>query len=488
MSIRVRYAPSPTGLQHIGGLRTALFNYLLARSSRGSFILRIEDTDRERFDERSLQDIYDTFDWFGIRWDEGPDVGGPYGPYIQSERIARYQDYARQLMDAGYAYEAFDSASDLREAREDGKQGYEPVFRDMPEAEKQRYRDRGVQPVIRFRTPEEGSTEFEDVVLGRVKRKNKDIVTDPVLLKSDGFPTYHLAVVVDDHHMEISHVLRGQEWVPTTGLHVLLYKAFGWEPPRFCHLPMVMGKDGQKLSKRHGATSVIEFRNAGYLPEAVMNYLSRLGWSYDDSREFFTQQDLEELFDVEKLSKSPAVFDYRKLDWFNGSYIREKDDGEIYSLIVPFLVRDGLVSDPPDSAQEDTIRAAVPLIRERLRVLSDASGLLRFVLTDIHDWTVGDLVPKKTAAEDVPEYLRRARDIIRDADSVSDEVLEERFRSLAEELGVKLGNLLMPLRVAVTGSTASPPLFGAIRLLGVEPSTRRIDACIDVLHQHTQSD
>ncbi|MFW6234301.1 MAG: glutamate--tRNA ligase, partial [Spirochaetota bacterium] len=422
MSIRVRYAPSPTGLQHIGGLRTALFNYLLARSSGGSFILRIEDTDRERFDERSLKDIYDTFDWFGIRWDEGPDIGGPFAPYIQSERVDRYRDHARKLVDAGFAYEAFDNAGELREAREDGKQGYEPVFRDMPEAEKQRYRDRGMKPVIRFRTPDEGSTEFEDLVLGRVKRKNKDIVTDPVLLKSDGFPTYHLAVVVDDHHMEISHVLRGQEWVPTTGLHVLLYQAFGWEPPRFCHLPMVLGKDGQKLSKRHGATSVIEFRNAGYLPEAVMNYLSRLGWSYDDSREFFSRQDLETLFDVEKLSKSPAVFDYRKLDWYNGSYIREKNDNEIYNLILPFLVRKGLVSDPPDNAQEDTIRTAVPLIRERLRVLSDASNLLRFVLTDIGDWSVQDLVPKKTAVEDVPEYLLRARDIIQDADVVSDEV------------------------------------------------------------------
>ncbi len=483
MSIRVRYAPSPTGLQHIGGLRTALFNYLLARSSGGTFVLRIEDTDRERFDERSLQDIYDTFQWFGIRWDEGPDVGGPFAPYIQSERVSMYREYARQLVESGYAYEAFDDAEALRESREDGKQGYEPIFRGMSEAEKQKYRDRGVPPVIRFRTPDEGATEFEDLVLGRVKRKNRDIVTDPVLLKSDGFPTYHLAVVVDDHHMEISHVLRGQEWVPTTGLHVLLYKAFGWQAPAFCHLPMVLGKDGQKLSKRHGATSVIEFRNSGYLPEAVMNYLSRLGWSYDDSREFFGQADLESLFDVEKLSKSPAVFDYRKLDWFNGSYIREKSEDELYDLVLPFLVRDGLVSDPPDDAQASTIRAAIPLIRERLRLLSDASGLLRFLLQDIREWTVDELVPKKTAVEDVPDYLARARELIQDADAVSDDVLEERFRAAAEALGIKLGNLLMPLRVAVTGSTASPPLFGAIRLLGVHRSLERVDACIALLRK-----
>ncbi len=485
MSIRVRYAPSPTGLQHIGGLRTALFNYLLAKSSGGSFILRIEDTDRERFDERSLQDIYDTFRWFGIQWDEGPDVGGPFGPYVQSERVTRYQEFALQLMGSGFAYEAFDSADDLREAREDGKQGYDPVFRDMPESEKQRYRDQGVQPVIRFRTPDEGTTVFEDAVLGRVKRKNRDIVTDPVLLKSDGFPTYHLAVVVDDHHMEISHVLRGQEWVPTTGLHVLLYEALGWEPPTFCHLPMVLGKDGQKLSKRHGATSVVEFRNAGYLPEAVMNYLSRLGWSYDDSREFFSRNDLETLFDVAKLSKSPAVFDYRKLDWFNGSYIREKSDAEIHDLILPFLLREGLISDPPETGQQSTIRTAVPLIKERMRVLSDAPDLLRFVLADISEWNVDELVPKKTPAADVPRYLERAKELIRDADAVPDEVLEERFRATATELGVKLGNLLMPLRVAVTGSTASPPLFGAIRLLGIETSIARVDACITLLNNST---
>ncbi|MFW5776968.1 MAG: glutamate--tRNA ligase, partial [Spirochaetota bacterium] len=320
MTVRVRYAPSPTGLQHIGSVRTALFDYLYARSQGGRFILRIEDTDRERFNEESLQDIYDTFAWLGIQWDEGPDVGGDYGPYIQSERADLYAGYAQQLLDSGHAYYAYDTADALRAEREasDGKGGYDRKFRDMSDDELAVYRDRGITPVVRFKVPLTGRTTVDDVVFGEVGWDNADIIADPVLLKSDGMPTYHLAATVDDHLMEITHIMRGPEWLPSTPLHVLLYEAFGWTPPRFCHLPLVVGEDGKKLSKRHGATRVLEFRERGYLPEALVNYLARVGWSYDDKQEIFSRDELERIFTLDKINKAPAVFDYKKLEWLNG--------------------------------------------------------------------------------------------------------------------------------------------------------------------------
>ncbi len=317
MDVRVRYAPSPTGLQHIGGVRTALFNYFFARSMGGKFILRVEDTDRERYSEESLKDLYDTLEWLGIDWDEGPGKGGEYGPYVQSERSELYRKYADQLVDEGNAYHCFctsERLNDLRETQKKDKKnyGYDRHCRNLSEEEIKKKKEEGLKSVIRLKIPLEGKTSFDDLILGTVTRKNKDISPDPVLLKSDGFPTYHLANVIDDHFMGITHILRAQEWIPSGAMHVLLYKAFGWEPPAYCHLPMVMGKDGQKLSKRHGSTSVVDFRNRGYLPEAIINYVTMVGWAYDDSREFFTKEELEKLFTLEKINKAPGVFDYKK--------------------------------------------------------------------------------------------------------------------------------------------------------------------------------
>ncbi|MFO8042438.1 MAG: glutamate--tRNA ligase family protein, partial [Alkalispirochaeta sp.] len=307
--VRVRYAPSPTGMQHIGGVRTALFNYFFARSQGGAFVLRVEDTDQTRFDPRALQDIYDTFAWLGITADESPAAAGEYGPYVQSQRLELYRSHAERLVEAGRAYWDYTSAKRDHEAEADNSvegdagagaagagaagagnsgaasAGYTYEGRDLSPEQIAEYQAAGVQPVLRLLVPAEGKSEFEDLVLGRIKRKHKDLPPDPILVKSDGFPTYHLANVIDDHLMQITHVLRAQEWVPSTPLHLLIYEAFGWEPPRFAHLPMVMGKDGSKLSKRHGATSLIEFRRQGYLPEAITNYISMLGWAYDDSRE-----------------------------------------------------------------------------------------------------------------------------------------------------------------------------------------------------------
>lgn len=491
MQIRVRYAPSPTGLQHIGGVRTALFNYFFARSQGGRFILRIEDTDRERFNEAALQDIYDTFGWLGIRWDEGPDVGGEYGPYLQSQRLELYRTYAEQLVRDDLAYYAYDTPEELQAMRDQQGEkgaGYDRRGRNYTEEQIAEYRERGIVPVIRFKGPIEGETVFEDMILGRVKTRNRDITPDPVLLKSDGYPTYHLANVVDDHHMKISHILRAQEWLPSAPLHMQLYHAFGWTPPALCHLPMVMGKDGQKLSKRHGSTSVTEFRKQGYLPEALINYVTLLGWAYDDKREFFTVGDLEQLFDAARINKAPAVFDYKKLEWFNGVYIRQKSDDELEQLMAPMLVDAGVVSNPMTEAEQTILRGALPLVRERMKYLTEAPDLVRFLYAEELSYNPDDIIPRKMDAAQTARLLREARELVPGFELRSDEENEERFRVRSEELGVKLGNLLMPLRIAVTGSRVSPPLIGSMRLIGEARVIKRIDDVLKLLQQKGGND
>ncbi|MFP4383046.1 MAG: glutamate--tRNA ligase [Spirochaetia bacterium] len=486
MDIRVRYAPSPTGLQHIGGIRTALFDYFYARSKNGKFILRVEDTDRERFDPRSLQDIYDTFAWLGIEWDEGPDKGGDFGPYIQTERKKIYAQYISKLIESGSAYKCFTTAEELdilrKEQTEAGKSvGYDRRHRNLTEEEIKEYENAGRKPVIRFKVPLDGTTAFNDAILGVISKANADLSPDPVLLKTDGFPTYNFANVIDDHLMEISHVFRGQEYVPSTPLYVLIYKALGWEPPVFCHLPFVVGKDGQKLSKRHGATSIIQFRDQGYLPEALINFVMLLGWSYDDSRELFSIKDLEELFSLEKVNKAPAVFDYQKLEWFNGMYIREKNDDELYRLVLPYFQKAGLVADPPASAEEDTLRQAVPLIKERLKVLSDAPNVAGFLFRRQENYSPGDLIPKKGDEETAKTALRALEDLMGDFFDRTDEENEQIVRERAKELGIKLGQLLMPLRVAMTGSNVSPPLFESLRILGKDEVLTRLRTALSKL-------
>jgi glutamyl-tRNA synthetase len=486
MSVRVRYAPSPTGLQHIGGVRTALFNYFFARSLGGTFILRIEDTDRERYDPRALEDIYSTFDWLGIAWDEGPRIGGPYGPYFQSERTALYKEYAEKLIESGKGYYCFCTSERLDKLREEQSkkgegQGYDRHCRDIPASEAERRKNAGEPCVIRLKIPLEGSTSFHDKLIGVIERANKDISPDPVLLKSDGYPTYHLANVVDDHFMKVTHILRAQEWIPSGPLHVILYNAFGWEPPEYCHLPMVMGEDGQKLSKRHGSTSLIEFRNSGYLPEAIINYISLLGWAYDDTRQNFSKTDLEKLFTLDKLNKAAAVFDYKKLEWFNGMYIRERSDEALKNELLPFLRKAEIIDSEIGPETERLLLGAVPIIKERLKFLTDAPDLVRFLFKEVPPYTAEDLLPKKTTREETLKILEAVTGLLEEFFIKTDAENEENFRVLAENLGTKLGNLLMPLRVALTGSKVSPPLFESIRLLGKEKTQARIEAALNIL-------
>jgi glutamyl-tRNA synthetase len=499
MTIRDRYAPSPTGLQHIGGIRTALFNYLFARSGKGRFILRLEDTDRTRYDEAFVKNLYDTFAWLGIHWDEGPDTGGSAGPYVQSERLALYKKYALELVEKGRGYRCFCSAERLdrvraeREAAHSHEAGYDRHCRDIPPAEAAKRVQAGEPHTIRLRipldqTPEESATtRVRDLILGDMEWKNDDVSPDPVLLKSDGFPTYHLANIVDDHLMEITHVLRAQEWLSSTPMHVILYNSFGWEPPAFCHLPMVMGQDGKKLSKRHGATSIDEFRRQGYLPEALLNYVALLGASYEEGRELYTLEELAERFSLDKLNKAPAIFDYKKLEWYNGQYIRMKSDEELAALTLPYGSAAGLFGSgtgpaEPTAEQRNTFTAAMPLIKERLSFLHEAPGKIAYLFSEPPLPPAEEFFPKKADREKTAALLRIGRELVRPlAEAGDDETAESFVKAEAEKRGAKPGDLLMPLRVAVTGARVSPPLFGSLRILGAERSLARVDRALAAL-------
>ena len=492
MDVRVRYAPSPTGLQHIGGIRTALFNYFFARANGGKFILRVEDTDRERYSDESLEDLYSTLEWLGIKWDEGPVVGGPYGPYIQSERFDIYREYAQRLVDEGKAYYCFCTPERLEELRKEQAaskseyQGYDRHCAHLSDSEIKELLRQGIKPVIRFRVPTEGKTTFHDILMGDITRRNRDISPDPVILKSDGFPTYHLANVIDDHLMKITHIMRAQEWIPSGPLHVLLYQAFGWEVPQYCHLPMVMGKDGQKLSKRHGSTAVRDFRAKGYLPEAIINYVTLVGWSLDGETEFFSKDDLEKCFTMEGIHKAPAVFDYKKLDWFNGQYIRQADNARLSSLIAPYLEEAGYVSKPLTDSDKALVEKIVPPVKERMKVLSDVVPLTAFLFEDNAVTDKAIYIAKGSDETKTGEALRKGSCILLSGlkGGEKEEVIEEKLSSLAAELGIKVNGVFQPIRVAITNSTVSLPLFDSIRLLGMDETEKRLARAVKLFEEN----
>ena len=500
MNIRVRYAPSPTGLQHVGGIRTALFNYLFAHSpvgnGNGKFILRLEDTDRTRSEDCYVQNLYDTFGWLGFKWDEGPDIQGQFSPYVQSERTVHYKKYAQELLDKGQAYYCFCSAERIdevrkqREAAHSSESGYDRFCRsiDPQEAAKRAagaIHGGGEACTVRLKIPLGESTQFSDHLLGDIEWKNDDVNPDPVLLKSDGFPTYHLANVVDDHLMEITHVLRAQEWLASTPLHVIMYRAFGWTPPEFCHLPMVMGQDGKKLSKRHGATSIDEFRKQGFLPAALINYIALLGASYEEGKEIYTLEELAQRFSLEKLNKAPAVFDYKKLEWYNGQYIRMMSDEDLAQLCLLHAIEAGLFGGAnvePTAQQREVFILAMSLVKERLVFLNEAPEKIAYLFKEPEVPAAEEFIPKKCDLAQAVQLLQIGKEIVRAlAEAPNDEQAENLIKAEAEKRGVKLGDLMMPLRVAITGSRVSPPLFGSLRLLGAERSLERIEKALDKL-------
>lgn len=484
--VRVRYAPSPTGLQHIGGVRTALFNYLFAKAKGGDFILRIEDTDQTRYFEGALDDIFATFKWLGIDYDEGPVKEGPHTPYFQSKRLELYKKYAEELVEKGWAYYCYcdsDRLERIKKIQEANKlpPGYDRHCRNLSPEERKELEMSGITPVIRFKAPLEGKTSFEDKILGKIEVDNSTL-QDFVLLKSDGFPTYHMANIVDDHMMEITHVLRAQEWVPSTPNHILLYKAFGWDPPQFCHLPMVMGEDGHKLSKRHGSTHLIEFKNNGYLPEAIVNFISLLGWSYNDKDELFSLSDLSKVFEIERINKSPAVFNYGKLKWFNSVYIKKLTDEQLLDLVLPHYINAKLIGKKTTQVEIDFVKKLIPLIKERLELINDAPGLSDFMFGDIPPYKTWEaIIPKNVSKDIVIGILSEAKVILEDLGKESDDDLQHKLYQLTEKFSVKAGSVFMPIRIAITGINKSPELFPVMNVLGKDKVIKRIENAIEKL-------
>jgi len=480
----VRYAPSPTGYPHVGNIRTALMNWLFARHHGGKFVVRIEDTDQSRKVEGALESILESLQWLGLDWDEGPQKGGNYGPYFQSERLGMYQMYAHKLIDKGHAYKCYCSSERLAEmraqmeARKESVRAYDRRCRDLSQEEQSGFEAQGITPVIRLKVPLSGETTFNDLVKGPITFQNEQL-DDLVLLKTDGFPTYHLANIIDDHFMEISHVLRADEWLSSTPKHMLLYQAFGWEPPLFAHLPMILGPDKSKLSKRHGATSATEFRDEGYLPEAMINFMALLGWSLDDKTEIFTRDELIRHFSLDRVSKTPAIFDHQKLHWMNGFYLRELRPEELLKQVMPVLE-----AHLPDKVKrpisEDYVKDIIPLIQERINTLKEAATYADFFFLDELEYDPALLVGKKMTPETTLSALKTALSKLSKIDFEHD-TLESALRSLAEELGLKAGPLFTPIRIACTGRSASPGLFETMTVLGKERCLIRIEAAISKL-------
>jgi len=484
--VRVRFAPSPTGYPHVGNIRTALFAWLFARHHGGSFVVRIEDTDVVRKVKGAVEAILDSLRWLGLDWDEGPEVGGDYGPYFQSQRLELYSYAAQQLISQGDAYYCYCSPERLEEMRAEQvrrKQppGYDRCCRDLGEEVWGQKAAEGIVPVIRFKTPLNGQTSFNDLIWGNVKFENSTL-DDLVLLKSDGYPTYHLANVVDDHEMEVSHVIRAEEWLSSTPRHVLLYRALGYELPHFAHMPMLLGADRAKLSKRHGAVSINEFQKQGYLPEAMVNFLALLGWSLDDRTEIMSRQQLIDNFSLERVSKTAAIFNREKLDWMNGLYIRNLSLEDFAQQTLPFLDR-GLPRAVKRPLSIDYVRQMMPLIQERAKRLDEVPELVEFFFVDELDYDADLLVGKDMSQESAIRALEVSQQRLGKLEVFDTESLEALLRPLAVELGLKTGQLFGTLRVAVTGRTVAPPLFQTMTVLGKEKCLKRIEVALDGLRK-----
>jgi len=479
--VRTRFAPSPTGFLHVGSIRTALFGWLFARHNNGVFILRIEDTDATRKVDGAVEAIIDDLHWLGLNWDEGPEVGGNFGPYIQSQRLEKYKEAAHRLVAQGAAYNCYCSQERLGALREEQTKhklppGYDRRCRHLTEAERAQKEKEGITPIIRLKTSLEGQTVVHDIIWGDVVFKNST-VEDLVLLKSDGYPTYHLANVVDDHEMQITHVIRAEEWMSSTPCHIMLYNALGYEIPAFGHLPMLLGKDRSKLGKRHGSTSIRQFREDGYLPEAMINFLALLGWSLDDKTEIMTVEDLVKNFTLERVSKTAAIFDHEKLHWMNGVYVRGLSVDDLTARVFPFMEKDL----PPEVKRPldiNYVRQIVPLIRERISTLKDAATYAAFFLLDELEYDSVMFTGKNMTTETALMALKASEEKLSSLENFSRDLLEDTLRHLADDLGIKTGQLFNSLRVATTAREAAPPLFETMAVLGKERCLKRIKAAL----------
>ncbi len=483
--VRTRFAPSPTGLLHIGNARTAVFAWLLARHHGGQFLVRVEDTDRARYVPGAVQVMIDTLEWLGVDIDEGPELGGPYGPYVQSERKDIYARYAEQLLAENKAYRCYCSAERLTELRAEQERqklptGYDRHCRYLSPEERAEREAAGEQSVVRFATPLEGTTVLHDALRGVMTYENEK-AGDFVLLKSDGYPVYHFAVVIDDHLMEISHVLRGEEYISTGVRDSLLHEALGWEQPVYIHGSTILAPDRAKLAKRHGATAVLEFREMGIVPEALLNFLALLGAAYSADREVYSREELVSLFDVDRMSAAPAIFDRTKLEWMNGHYINHiLSLAEVTDRCLPYLERAGLLGNAPGEYVEQVIS----LVKERVKLLPEVVEYTEFFFQEPEP-TAALLMGKKLSPEEARNALAAARERLAGLPKWDEALMEAEMRALGEELGLKTGPFFMILRVATTGKTVSPGLFETARVLGRERTLARLDRAVEVLSSET---
>lgn len=480
--VRVRYAPSPTGAPHIGGFRTALFNWLYARKLGGKFIIRIEDTDQERYVPESIALILAGLRWLGLDFDEGPDIGGPYGPYSQMERLPLYRSELRKLIDSGWAYPCFCTRERLEALRADqaarkSLTGYDRHCRDLAPAQREQLLGSGTSHVYRFAVPLTGETTWIDAVKGEITFQHA-LLDDFVLIKSTGGPASPLVIPVDDHAMAITHVVRGDEWVSTTPKHILVHRALGYAPPIFAHLPLMTGPDGRKLSKRHGETSIANYQAQGYLPEAMINFLALLGWSPGEDQELFSRQELLRRFDLDGISRHPAVFDPDKLLWFNGEYIRQLMPAELAERALPFLQAAGLVPLCVDETTRGYVHSVVALEQVRVRTLAEIPDATAFFFLEEPDFDE-KAIRKWLSRPDTPALLRNAAEVFRDVQPWTAAQLEASLRSLAERNGINASEIIHPVRAATTGRLVGPGLFETLAVLGRERVLRRLGAAAD---------
>jgi glutamyl-tRNA synthetase len=474
--VRVRFAPAPTGHLHVGGARTALFNYLFARRHKGAFLLRLEDTDPARSSEEYYDSIIDALTWLGLEWDEGPEVGGKYGPYRQSERRAVYDEYLDKLRESGGAYECFCTPEELDERRERMRAAgeaprYDGRCADLSPAERERLAQQGPKPCLRFRLDQEADLAFDDLIRGRVEIKAADL-DDFVIARPDGSPTYNFVCAVDDATMAISHVIRGEDHISNTPRQIAVSRALGFEPATFAHVPLLLGPYKSRLSKRHGAKAVSEYKEEGYLPEAFVNFLALLGWSYDEERELFTLKELKKVFSLERVVKKGAVFDVDKLKWMNGVYLRKLSAEELFERARPWLESAGLVGEEDDE-RAPLARAALALEHDKVKTLGEAPHLVEFFFTeevDYDDRATKNLLKLPGGAD----MLRDVAELCAALPDFTAEALEERVRGVAEEKGISAGKIIHAIRAALSGRTTGPSLFEMAALMGQERVVKRL--------------
>ena len=479
--LKVRFAPSPTGPFHIGGARSALFNWLVARHADGTFLVRIEDTDLKRSTKESEENIKDSLKWLGMNWDEGIDVGGPHGPYRQTERLDLYKKEVQRLLDEGKAYYCYCSAEELEKSRKAQLDaGKTPIYdehcRHLTEEEKAKYEAEGRKPVVRLKVRKDGVFAFDDMVRGHVEFQAAG-VGDFIIMKSDGIPVYNFAVVIDDAFMEVTHVIRAEEHLSNTPRQLAIYEALGYKPPKFGHISLILGEDHKKMSKRHGATSVTEYRNMGYLPEAVVNYLALLGWTPKGEQEIFTEEELIKQFSMKRVSSNDAVFDINKLNWINFQYMKKLDADQLYALIFPFLVKAGYVEESVTEEKKDWLKKVIWFMKDHIYFAGQAEEELKFFFEDMPALT-DEAILSIMKAETSGKLLKAFIEDLKALETFDQAEIKKCFNACMKAQGIKGKAAYEPTRIALTGATQGPGMFEMMELFGREKTMDRLEAAL----------